>query len=238
MIALLVPTRARPQEFKRMIESALKTSDSHLEVYVNVERDLSTSSLYEFPKSDRVDYFVTDSPAGFPTAQKWNILAEEAMKNGNKLFMLAADDMVFATPLWDRALIDHYNALENKIHCYALQDSRDENGTPHIIVTREWIEALGYFVPPIFLHWNIDSWTVEIAKANNCFTHLKDYLLIHDKPSDKGQGDSTHTGIRAMGWRDRDQWVAEHCQHFKAQEISRLGMALNGKQYRAGVHAA
>jgi hypothetical protein len=134
--------------------------------------------------------------------------------------------MVFTTPCWDTALLDHYNALENKIHVYHLRDSRNPDGTPHPIVTREYIEAMGYFLPPIFLHWFIDSWTVDIAKSNGVFTHLKDYELQHIKPSDKGQGDETHNRIRNMGWRERDGWVAEKCKHYLALEKSRLKMML------------
>jgi len=165
-----------------------------------------------------------------PTAHKWNILADATSGNPeNKLFMLGADDMIFETEGWDKALIDHYNNLENKIHVYALQDSRDVDGTPHIIVTREYIECMGYFVVPIFLHWKIDTWTTEIAKANGVFTHLRDYLLTHDKPSDKGQGDETFSRIRSWGWRERDQYVADKCAHFLEFEKARLARAIKGE---------
>lgn len=161
---------------------------------------------------------------GEPTVYRWNVLAKRALREPeNKLFMLAADDIVFSTPCWDEALLNHYNSLENKIHVYALQDSRDPEGTPHPIVTREWIEAMGYAFPPIFLHWHLDTWTVAISKANNCFTHLKDYLLVHDKPSDRGQPDETHTRIRSLGWHERDKYVNETCQHFLECEKQRLG---------------
>jgi len=212
-IALLCPTRARPKQCKRMIESAYNTSKDTVNIYLGFTDESYCGGGYQLP-----DY---------PTAHKWNMLAIEAMKDpSNKLFMLAADDMIFTTPCWDQALLDHYNALDNKVHVYALQDSRDPNGTPHPIVTREYIEALGWFLPPIFMHWYVDSWTVEIAKANNCFTHMKDYLLVHDKPSDKGQADETHNRIRGMGWHERDKYVAEKCTNYLEQQILRLSLAM------------
>lgn len=204
-IAILCPTKGRPEQFKRMVSSARDTAEGNLDIWA------TTDSKDIFTYKEHHEIKITDwvhAPDGMPTTYKWNILAEEALKNpDNKFFMLGADDMIFSTPLWDKALLDHYNALENKIHVYALRDSRDENGTPHPIVTREYIEAMGWFLPPYFLHWYVDSWTVKLAQLNNCFTHMKDYLLIHDKPSDKGQPDATHTGIRAMGWHERDAWV-------------------------------
>lgn len=212
-IAILCPTRNRQSQFGRMFNSVGRTQSKDIIIYSGTNgNDV---------------YAGTQFPIDCPTGFMWNSLAQEAIKNKeNTHFMLGSDDMIFTTPCWDKVLIEHYNALENKIHVYHLRDSRDKNGTPHPIVTREWIEAMGYFLPPIFLHWFVDSWTVEIAKANNCFTHLKDYLLVHDKPSDSGDGDETHNRIRSMGWRERDQWVNEHCQHYLALEKSRLKMVM------------
>lgn len=166
----------------------------------------------------------------WPTVYSWNLLAQEAMKDPfNKLFMLAADDMIFATPGWDKALIEHYEGLENKIHVYHLRDSRNDSGTPHPIVTREYIEAMGYFMVPIFLHWFVDTWCCCVASANGVFTHLKDFLLVHDKPSDKGQPDETHSRIRRMGWHERDKYVNDMCGHFLEEEKGRLAGAILDK---------
>lgn len=215
-IALLVPTRGRPEQLKRMIKSAQTTADEkNIKFYIATTIGLD-EPLYDFAMPD-----------GMPTAFKWNMLAEEAMTNpDNKLFMLASDDIVFTTPCWDKALLDHYNALENKIHVYHLRDNRNPDGIPHPVVTREYIGAMGYFLPPLFLHWFVDSWTIDIAQANGCFTHLKDYELQHIKPSDKGKPDETHNKIRNMGWHARDKWVSEKCQHFLELEKSRLAKAL------------
>lgn len=222
MIAILCPTRGRPESFKRMIESSCTSN-----IYAYVSHDDMSEHIYAdiIKKYNRFHYSGPD----YPTVHKWNLLAQEAMKDSTrlggldtKLFMLGSDDMYFATPGWDKALLDHYNALENKIHVYALQDSRDENGTPHPIFSREWIEAMGYFIPPLFMHWQADTWSVEIAKANDCFTHMKDYLLVHDKPSDRGEADETHSRIRSFGWHDRDKYVAETMKHVLEGEKKRL----------------
>jgi len=218
MIAILCPTRGRPEQFNRMRQSIKDTTTSEVFLYAySVEND------YEWKGAN-----VIVGP-DYPTAHKWNVLAAAAIEYPEtKLFILGADDMIFETPGWDKALIDHYNSLENKIHVYALQDSRDENGTPHVIVSREYIEALGYFVPPIFLHWFIDTWTVEIARDNNCFTHLREYSLRHDKPSDIGKPDETHSRIREWGWHSRDKYVNETMKHLLETETKRLKEKING----------
>ena len=156
MIALLVPSYRRPEQFIRMLQSVEATA-SNVRVYAAIDGpdlyDYRAEAEKMFP--DIVWMGVHDVE---PTGYKWNRLASEALRNScNKLFMLGADDTLFTTPLWDKALIDDYARLPNKIHVYSLKDSRDENGTPHPIVSREYINAMGYFVPPIFLHWYVDT---------------------------------------------------------------------------------
>lgn len=221
-IALLCPTRGRPDQYKRMVDSVARTTKTTWWSFIAISEE-------DAPKYHQ-HWSRIIVPDGMPTAHKWNLLAQEALKTDAKLFMLAADDIVFSTPGWCEALLEHYNKLENKVHVYALCDSRDDDGTPHPIVTREYIEALGYFIPPIFLHWFVDTWTCSIARANGVFSHLKDYLLIHDKPSDKGQADDTHSRIRAQGWRERDKYVNDTCQHFLEAEKKRLDDYLRSKE--------
>lgn len=228
MIALLCPSKGRPDKLKRMWESAQATTSTRVKLYLAVsQEDYPQYKQFEGPRVQ-----ITIMPELMPTAQKWNYLADLAMQEStNNIFFLAGDDMIFETPNWDNAIAEHFltyfYSLENKIHVYHLQDSRSEEGTPHPIVTRDYIKAMGYFVPPLFLHWFIDTWTVEIAKANNCYTHLKDYLLIHDKDNDKGVPDATHTGIRSYGWRDRDAYVNEKMQHVLQEEIRKLSRIKN-----------
>lgn len=197
-IAILCPTRGRPEQFRRMVDSVNRTAKNAVVFSGSNGND---------------DYVQHHFPIDYPTCMMWNELCAIALLNKDtKLFMLGADDTIFSTPCWDEALIDHYSNLENKIHVYAFQDSRDPDGTPHPVVTREWIDALGYFMPPIFLHWYVDTWTVELAKRCGVFTHMKDYLLVHDKPSDKGMADETHSRIRKMGWHERDKYVWDKVQ--------------------------
>lgn len=214
MISLICPTRGRPEQYNRMVISVNNTVSSKI-------------NLYSASNDDADKYVHRHFPNDCPTVFMWNTLAEEALKkDANKLFMLCADDAVFMTSGWDKALIDHYNALENKIHVYALQDSRDDNGTPHPIVTREYMDAMGYFMPPIFLHWFVDSWTVETAKANKCFTHLKQFSLVHDKLNDRGKPDKTHSHIRKMGWLARDKYVNKKCQKYLRDDKHKIALKM------------
>lgn len=218
MIGLLCPTRGRQRQFARMCDSIVATAGKNY--------------VYVFSGSNGDDIYTDFKyPTDIPTVYMWNSLADKAYKSTDiKLFMLAADDIIFATPGWADALIEHYNALKNKIHVYHLRDSRDPEGTPHPIVTREYIDAMGYFLPPIFMHWQVDTWTVSLAKSKNVFTHLKDYMLIHEKPSDQGQGDETHNHIRRMGWREVDAATWQASQRYLSQDQNLLATKLRDNQ--------
>lgn len=209
MISLLCPSRGRASLCHRMVQSALGTSTrGNVEILIGtVEPYLAIHNVTQIQVPE------------WSTVMTWNHLAQHAKGD---LLMLCADDVIFSTPGWDTALMDHYLKLENKIHAYSLQDSRDADGTPHVIVTREYMDAMGYFIPPIFFHWFADSWTAAIGRANRCFTHLKDYLLVHDKGNDHGKPDRTHLGIREQGWNVRDDYVNKTCQHFLELEKARL----------------
>src|SRR5690348_14921835 len=118
MIAILCPTRGRPEQFKHMMESAYKTSDANIFCSTSEEEWISYMLIACYSMNEYGKFLnCLHMPDGLPTAHKWNVLANFQMKNPEtKLFMLGADDMIFETPGWDKALIDHYNALENKIH--------------------------------------------------------------------------------------------------------------------------
>lgn len=226
MIAILCPTRGRPEQCRRMIESVFATTTEPIEIFLYVADDdprMDDYNKLSLSYGHEDDVFWCHG-VDHPTVHKWNYLSQQA--SDAKILMLAADDTYFTTPGWDQALSSHYEKLENKIHVYHLQDSRDPDGTPHPIVTREYIDAMGYFMVPIFLHWFVDTWAVSAAKACGIFTHLKNYTMVHDKPSDHGQPDETHSRIRRIGWYERDKYVNETCQHYLGLEKQRLAKAL------------
>jgi hypothetical protein len=201
-----------------MIDSARATADEPIEVFLGI-----ASEEGKYPQGYRDILAQQTLMEEMPTVAITNYLADEAMKNpDNKLFMIVGDDAVFATKGWDTALKNEYDKLDNKIHVFSFKDSRSSDGTPHPIVTREFIDTMGYFCTPIFLHFFVDTWLVEMAKNSNCFTKLDDYLVIHDKGSDKGQSDETHTRLRNNGYKARDFYVQRKCQHFLDAEKLRL----------------
>lgn len=220
MITIICPTRGRPEMCKRMIESVRATADSEVEIILGIGgedgKEVFAENYYGYDISLAQKTILMHQ---MPVVHVINELAKHA---AGDLIMIAGDDTIFATPHWDLELEKHYAQLYNKIHVYSLRDSRDEDGTPHPIATKEYVRAMGYFFTPVFNHFFPDTWMVDIAKSNQCFTHLKDYLLVHDKPSDRGIQDDTFKRVRDFGWLNRDRAVNDSCQHFLQVEKQRL----------------
>lgn len=213
-------------QFARMVNSAKDTAFDKENVHFACFLGTDDPHLHSY--SRHMANVITMVGRPWSAVMASNHLANRCLEiyPEKKLYIVGSDDTIFATPHWDKALIDAYEALENKVHVFSMLDSRDAKGTPHPIVTREYIDAMGYFLPPIFLHWFVDSWTVDIAKSNNCFMRLDDYLLVHDKPSDRGESDETHMRIRNLGWHERDTYVNQSCRHFLELEKKRLAQII------------
>jgi hypothetical protein len=212
-----------------MIQSAYDTTTEKIQIFLAVSAE--DFPIYQakltLPESDRVGVLMVEMPEA-TTGYKWNRLAQLAFGQPNTFYMLAADDMVFKTNGWDKALVEHYAGLERKQHIYALRDSRDPaTGTPHPIFTREWISLFGWMVNPMYLHWFVDTHAVEVAKSCNVFTHFSNYELTHIKPSDHGNPDETHSRIRSWGWAERDRFVWEVTKEYRELDKQKLKKALH-----------
>lgn len=228
-IAILCPTMGRPEICKTMIESIIKTAFdmNSIIIYLGITEGDETKQAY----IDLVkEYKERKLQIGLYEFPDWtlpmchNKLSEIA--KDQELHYGMGDDCLFVTPGWDKALIDAYEKLDNKIHVFSLLDNRDPKGMPASIITKAYIDAMGWRLPPYFMHWYCDTWTAEIAKACNILTHLKDYMLVHDKKSEQGIKDATYHRVRQRGGVDRDGWINQKCQHFLDVEKARLMEAI------------
>lgn len=228
-IAILCPTMGRPEMCHTMIESVRKTAFDLKDIvfYLGLTEGDETKQKY----MDMVlDYKSLNIKIGLYEFPDWtlplchNKLSEIAIDH--ELHFGVGDDNIFVTPGWDKALKESYDALTNKIHVFSLLDNRDPKGMPASIMTKAYIDAMGWRLPPYFMHWYCDTWTAEIARANNILTHLTEYMLVHDKQSEQGIKDATYNRIRNLGALDRDAYVDQNCKHWLGVEIERLRVML------------
>jgi len=171
-ISLLIPTRERPEGAIRAARSAY-----------NLSRDLANVETLFYvaeddPRLEDYDCKMLFTGPHIPTSHAWNYLYERC---SGDLIMLGSDDIVFETLDWDTILLRAAIPFNSDPHVFHFLDSRHPSNTPHPIMTRSWCELIGWFVPPQFNHWYVDSFTCWVAKLAGVFSEVHDVQLTHAK---------------------------------------------------------
>jgi len=176
-VSLLLPTRERPEVFRRMYESALETisDESELEVVAVFDDDDTTRDQY--PEGP---VYIT-VPAGSRISALWNVAY--GLSTGDVL-QLGNDDLIFRSPNWDVAIRNALYSWPDHIGMVYPNDLYKVRKEPPYVwasnpfVTREWVEAVGFMTPPYFpMCWGVDTWVFLLAeKAGRC-KYLKKVVI-------------------------------------------------------------
>jgi len=168
-----------------MIDTAYKTvsQSNNIEILLYLNEDDTTLDDYK-KYIDKKYYTIGPNQS---TCYSWNQLAEAAKHD---ILFLAGDDIQFMTKNWDLNIIKIFEMFPDKICMAAPFDGNGKGngnalliheepyqlkenervGSPHFAVHRNWMKALGYFVPPFFWHWYVDTYTQKVAaKLGRCF---------------------------------------------------------------------
>lgn len=153
MISVLLPSRGRPTEFKRLYDSAMDTAKGPIEFVVYRDIDDPT----EYHQADNITFIKGER---IVLSQMWNECYRQAK---GPYYMHCGDDIIFRTPGWDEIVMNAFP--EDKIAFVFGNDGYWGNtfGT-HGFIHKNWIEAVGYFVPPYFSSDYNDTWLNDVAK--------------------------------------------------------------------------
>ena len=222
MISLLLPTRGRPHMMRELVAAYrnnshnknqnelliyLQNDDIKLVEYVNLFREIGL-------KQD-TDFFIKDP---YPTGHMWNILADKAKGD---LLCLMGDDVIIETPGWDIKIEEAAKKYEDNIFVITQNDGRsDKNnlGCPHPIVHKRWKEILGFFMPPMFMHRYLDTYTMKLAKELGRYIQLPDVMFAHHKGSVKQDS----TGILSRTWLPLDKYNFDISQRYFQHDLELL----------------
>lgn len=188
-ISILLPSRGRPEQFKRMIDSVINTANhpSKLEIICRIDTDDISRPRYNESKTKKVRIF--SGPRDI-LSKYWNECAAKARGN---IFMHAGDDLIFHTQGWDDIIRSTFAGYADHIVFVHGDDGYwgDKFGT-HGFVHRKWVETIGYFVPPYFSSDYNDSWLNDVANiiGRRKFVNI---LTEHMHPAfGKAVWDQTH----------------------------------------------
>jgi glycosyltransferase involved in cell wall biosynthesis len=189
MISVLVPTRNRPANVRRLLSSAFETAETDVEFLFYVDDDDPTgSAVAELVRDVGGRTVVGDR---IVLSQMWNELARKARHD---VMMHCGDDIVFRSGSWDARVLDEFDSCNDKILFVHGDDGYQHNkiGT-HGFLHRNWVDAVGYFVPPYFSSDYNDLWLTEVADALGRRRYLPEVYTEHMHPViGKGEWDQTH----------------------------------------------
>lgn len=239
-IAILCPSRGRPERFSDMLKSAMATAHdpNNVSVMLLVDRDDPRLADYVNAQTPRVTLIVQEPRVSCPAAL--NILALQCDAD---LLIAGSDDVAFRTPGWDRTLAHRFlTAFPDRLGFAFFNDGRDRDKAEHFAVSREWVKAVGYFMRPEYEHFCADEHVERIARAAHRRLWLGGITLEHMHfKYGKAAKDQTYAEKRtadaqgrSVSERDNEKLAA-----FEAQgEIARAARHVEGAIRRQAVFAA
>ena len=220
MISLLCPTRNRPQNVERLIESATAMAAGSIEFvfYTDNDAPLPASII------DRPDVTAIIGPR-IVLSETWNACYRQATAD---VFMHCGDDIVFRSPSWDARVLAAFNRHPDGIVFVHGDDGvyGARFGT-HGFLHRKWAEAVGYFVPPYFTSDFNDTWLNDVANMIGRRVYLSDVVTEHMHPAfGKAEWDLTHRERLARHEADRpgDLYDAKAAERDRDADILRKVM--------------
>ena len=211
MISILTPSRSRPQYAQRMINSAKETAGIPIEIklYLNDDDPLLTQYTDNINSSE---YIIGPNQS---TSYSWNLMAENAKYD---IIFLVGDDCQFITPNWGTMITNAFDEYDDKIVCvYPRAPSVSRYKSPHFCLHKNWITTLGYFLPPQFYHWYVDTWILEIAQQLRRHHLIADFELPIEVVKDKVTND-----YHSSWMRRKDDWMWERRGRHRDADVATL----------------
>lgn len=173
-IAILCPSRGRPERFGEMVEAATRAATEEFVVYCGLDEDDPT--LDDYPDLDLVEYFVSPRKR---LAEWTNRLAKLAIMDGHDILGFLGDDHRHRTYGWDR-LIGHAMAEMGSGLVYGDDGLQGERLPTAPFWSADIIRALGWFYPPVLMHLYADDYWLRLANDLGCRRYLPQVLIEHE----------------------------------------------------------
>jgi hypothetical protein len=171
-LAIVCPTRNRPDLCRAMIESARRTSDADLLLYV--DRDDQHLARYGGYDPKHVKLVVGD-PIGRGRAV--NALCETYPNY--RAYLMVSDDITFDRKGWDKEALAALDGFKDEIGLVHLESEVEQTYANWAMVSRKWIETLGWFNYP-GCNWFCQDTIVQVlAQAIGRITLIEPQVLTH-----------------------------------------------------------
>lgn len=219
MISILLPSRGRPESLERLAKSALETADNpdDIEIVVYIDDDDTSYDNWIFPL--QVKIYNTQRTV---LSRYWNFAYEDAT---GPIYMHCGDDIVFHTPGWDTIVKQEFDKYPDKIVLVYGDDgdpNKEKNFGTHSFIHKNWVDAVGYFVPPYFSSDFNDTWLNEVADGIGRKVKINIYTEHMHPAFGKAAIDLTHAERYVRHWKDNTPALYESKASERLADIEKL----------------
>jgi len=194
VISLLCPTRGRPANVSRMLESVFSNDTSNTSQIVffldnddHITIEVVQSLLVEY--GTRIKAKI--GPRNRNIAKMHNHCASAA---DGDILGLSDDDVVYRTIGWNEIIEEAFAACPDKILlAYGADGLHNQHHATHPFIHRTWLETTGYFVPEYFTGDYSDTWLFDVATRLGRTRYLENLSTEHMHPAaGKAEWDATY----------------------------------------------
>ena len=152
-------------------------------------------------------------------------------KSNADIFLTSNDDQVFIDQDWDLRLDIEINKFPDNIFCIWFNDNwESQKFCTFPIVSRKWIETLGYLQFPFFEHFFTDAWIWMLAKSIGRDHYIDDLIVEHRHwKTGKSKKDSTyakHLTIEGKSQHARDRSIIDKFERYFVADVEALKNAM------------
>jgi hypothetical protein len=221
MFSILLPSRGRPQNMKRLVESARTTAIEDPEFVFYLDEDDLPS--IEMARELKVKHIIGPR---IVLSEMWNECYKVC---SGDILMHCGDDIIFRTQGWDKIVEDVFNEYPDKIAFVYGRDgySPDTFGT-HGFLSRAWVETVGHFVPPYFSSDFNDTWLNEVSEMIGRHRFVPELYTEHMHPiNGKAEWDQTHQERLARHEKDGVAGIYESKLSEREEDVKKLKEYIN-----------
>jgi hypothetical protein len=205
-IAILLPTRARPDSVVRLLHSIEKTAAALPKISVHLRLDGDDTVMLKAMRGIQKAAAVTVEASVGPRVAlgaTWNNLWRNVDAD---IYMLCADDMVFESARWDEVVRKHF--WEDRIRLvFGKDDVQDGKLATHFFLSHEACERLGYFCPHEFEAIFLDTWVDQVYRLAGKIVYDPSIHIPHLHWTITGKADASVKRDRAgRKARDKKRW--------------------------------
>lgn len=184
-LAVIVPSRNRPQAVHQLATSFASTCSSWTSLILVVDEDDQDLEEYRdavasvYPTYAAIQLLVQGDGGNMITG--CNVGAARALEMTSGAIGFMGDDHRPRTRGWDRAYIDTLKAKPGIV--YGNDLLQGEYLPTQFAVSARIVENLGFLAPPTLVHLYMDDYWLRMGRLCECVTYLPDVIVEHMHPA-------------------------------------------------------